>query len=83
MTPSDDPEREKSGLLIGSEPIGGARDRRAYALSDDDKRDAADGDTGDDDATDSDKTDTDTIDTGDKRDRDTDGRDTRDSDGKD
>jgi hypothetical protein len=78
MKQSDDAER-KSGLLIGSEPLEGVRDRRASALSDDDKRDGDDSDKGDDDATDSDKTDTDTTDRGDGRDT----KDKRDSDGRD
>jgi hypothetical protein len=74
-----DDDRLSSGLLIGSEPLEGVRDRRASALTDDDKRDNADRDTGDDDGTDSDKTDTDTTDRGDGRDT----KDKRDSDGRD
>ena len=58
---------QKSGLLIGSEPLHDVRHRSA-AKSDDD--DGKDGDSGDDDATDSDKMDTDTTDKGDSRDRD-------------
>jgi hypothetical protein len=62
-------DRERSGLLIGSEPLDGVRDRRATASADDDKRD---GDSADDDSTDTDKKDTDGTD-GDSRD--TDGKD--------
>jgi hypothetical protein len=51
MAKLNDVEREPSGLLIGSEPLAGVRDRRASASADDDK---ADGDTADDDATDTD-----------------------------
>jgi hypothetical protein len=61
-------EDQASGLILGSEPIDGIRDRRAYkAAADDDKRDV--GDSGDDDATDSDS---DLIDKGDTDKRDTD-----------
>jgi hypothetical protein len=73
---SDEADRDKSGLFIGSEPLDGVRDRRAHALSDDDKRDGDATDSGDDDSTDSDTTDTDTTDGGDTGD-------TRDKDGKD
>jgi hypothetical protein len=70
MAKLDDADRERSGLLIGSEPLEGVRDRRASATADDDKKD---GDAADDDSTDSDKTDktdSDTTDRGDSRDND-------------
>jgi hypothetical protein len=62
-----DSDSQKSGLLLGSDPLDDVRNPRASAQSDDDKSDSKDsdgmdGDTGDDDATDSDGTDSDTTD---------------------
>ena len=62
-----DSDSQKSGLLLGSDPLDDVRNRRASAQSDDDKTDSKDsdgmdGDTGDDDATDSDGTDSDSTD---------------------
>lgn len=60
-------DSQKSGLLLGSDPLDDVRNYRAAAQSDDDKTDAkdsdgTDGDSGDDDGTDSDGTDTDATD---------------------
>jgi hypothetical protein len=64
-------ESQKSGLLLGSEPLDEIRNRRAYAKSDDDKGDFADGDTGDDsDSEDTEGTDSDLTDS-----KDADGKD--------
>jgi hypothetical protein len=62
-----DSDSQKSGLLLGSDPLEDVRNRRASAQSDDDKTDTKDsdgmdGDSGDDDATDSDGTDSDGTD---------------------
>jgi hypothetical protein len=62
-----DSDSQKSGLLLGSDPLEDVRNRRASAQSDDDKTDTKDsdgmdGDSGDDDATDSDGTDSDSTD---------------------
>lgn len=78
-------EKERSGLLIGSEPLGGVQHRSASKTDDNDAgkdnpigdADGTDGDTSDADGTDSDKSDSDGTDSGDK------GSDTRDADGRD
>lgn len=60
-----DSQDQKSGLLIGSEPLEDIRHRSASALGDDDKSDAKDTDgtdAADTDAADSDGTDSDTTD---------------------
>ena len=66
-------EQEKSGLLIGSEPLGGAQYRSASKMDDNDGGQ----DGGDSDGVDADKSDSDGTDTADK------GTDKRDADGRD
>ena len=67
----------QSGLLIGSEPLDGTRDKSAYGMTDTDKdkKDSLLGDRGDDDSTDSDKSDSDMTDKGNDDSRDSDGKD--------
>ena len=74
MSKPNDAE-QRSGLLIGSEPLDGTRERHASGDSDKDKKDSLLGDSGDDDSTDSDKSDSDMTDKGDDDSRDSDGKD--------
>lgn len=67
--------QQPSGLLIGSEPLDGTRERLAMTDRDKDKKDSLLGDSGDDDATDSDKSDSDLTDKGDDDSGDSDGKD--------
>ena len=62
-----DTESQKSGLLLGSDPLDDVRNRRVSAGADDDKSDTKDsdgldGDSDDSDGTDSDGTDSDGTD---------------------
>ena len=71
-------KQQRSGLLLGSEPLEDVRERSAAKKDGDDSgKDGLLGDKGDDDSTDTDKSDSDSTDKGDT------GDDSSDADGKD